>query len=79
MATISIANNRVQHNRTKHVEIDRHFIKERLDNGSICILTFPPVNRLLTFSPKGFANKTLVPMLASWVLLIFMSQLEREC
>ena len=30
---ISIANNSVQHDRTKHVEIDRHFIKERLDNG----------------------------------------------
>ncbi|KAA0064804.1 Cysteine-rich RLK (receptor-like protein kinase) 8 [Cucumis melo var. makuwa] len=29
--TISIANNPVQHDRTKHVEIDWHFIKERLD------------------------------------------------
>ncbi|KAA0057585.1 Beta-galactosidase [Cucumis melo var. makuwa] len=36
-AAISIANNPVQHDRTKHVEIDRHFIKERLDSGSICI------------------------------------------
>ncbi|KAA0043290.1 hypothetical protein IC582_028945 [Cucumis melo] len=31
-ATISIANDLVQHDRTKHVEIDRHFIKERLDS-----------------------------------------------
>ena len=36
-AAISIANNSVQHDRTKHVEIDQHFIKERQDNGSICI------------------------------------------
>ena len=35
-AAISIANS-VQHDRTKHVEFDRHFIKEKLDNGSICI------------------------------------------
>ncbi|KAA0052084.1 putative mitochondrial protein [Cucumis melo var. makuwa] len=40
--SINIGNNPVQHDRfnmigTKHVEIDRHFIKERLDNGSICI------------------------------------------
>ncbi|TYK27009.1 reverse transcriptase [Cucumis melo var. makuwa] len=33
-AAISIANNPVQHDRTKHVEIYRHFIKERLDSGS---------------------------------------------
>ncbi|KAA0042923.1 Cysteine-rich RLK (receptor-like protein kinase) 8 [Cucumis melo var. makuwa] len=36
-AAINIANNPVQHDRTKHAEIDRHFIKERLDSGSICI------------------------------------------
>ena len=38
---ISIANNPVQHDRTKHVEIDWHFIKERLDSGSICIPYIP--------------------------------------
>ncbi|TYK16314.1 putative mitochondrial protein [Cucumis melo var. makuwa] len=31
-ATISIANNPVQHDRTKHVKIDQHFIKERLNS-----------------------------------------------
>ena len=29
-AAINIAHNLVQHDRAKHVEIDRHFIKERL-------------------------------------------------
>ncbi|TYK26078.1 Retrovirus-related Pol polyprotein from transposon TNT 1-94 [Cucumis melo var. makuwa] len=40
-AAISIANNPVQHDRTKHVEIYRHFIKERLDSGNICIPYIP--------------------------------------
>ena len=34
--TIDISNNPVQHDRTKHVEIDKYFIKEKLDSGNIC-------------------------------------------
>ena len=34
-ATISILENPVQHDRTKNVEIDRHFIKEKLENKII--------------------------------------------
>ena len=35
-SAINIAHNPVQHDRTKHIEIDRHFIKEKLDSGLIC-------------------------------------------
>ena len=34
-SAISIANNPVQHDRMKHVEIDRFFIKEKIDSGMI--------------------------------------------
>uniref|UniRef100_A0A2N9FMB1 Protein kinase domain-containing protein n=1 Tax=Fagus sylvatica TaxID=28930 RepID=A0A2N9FMB1_FAGSY len=36
-ASISIAHNPVQHDRTKHVEVDRHFIKEKLTNEIISV------------------------------------------
>ena len=75
-ASISIVNSSVQHDRTKHVKIHRHFIKERLDNGSICIMcTFLQGN----LSPRGFWNQTLTFMLASWASLISTFQLEGDC
>ena len=38
---ISIAHNPVQHDRTKHIEINRHFIKEKLDSGLIATEYIP--------------------------------------
>ncbi|RDY05890.1 Copia protein, partial [Mucuna pruriens] len=41
-STVSIAHNLVQHDKTKHIEIDRHFIKEKLDSGLI-VTTHVPI------------------------------------
>ena len=35
-SAIGIAHNLVQHDQTKHIEVDRHFIKETLKSGLIC-------------------------------------------
>ncbi|RDX96638.1 Copia protein, partial [Mucuna pruriens] len=40
-SAISIAHNSIQHDRTKHIEIDRHFIKKKLDSGLIVIVHVP--------------------------------------
>ncbi|TYK06445.1 Cysteine-rich RLK (RECEPTOR-like protein kinase) 8 [Cucumis melo var. makuwa] len=50
---ISITNNLVQYNKTRHVEIDRHFIKERLDDGSICISYIPSNQQVANVLTKG--------------------------
>ena len=41
---ISIAHNPVQHDRTKHVEVDRHFIKEMNEEELVC-MPFVPTNQ----------------------------------
>ena len=45
-STISTTHNPVQHDCAKHVEVDLHFIKDKLANGLICILHF---NKWATF------------------------------
>ena len=40
-AAINIAQNLMQYDCTKHVKIDRHFIKEKIDNGTICMSFVP--------------------------------------
>lgn len=34
---VNIAHNLVQHDGTKYIEIDKHLIKEKLNEGIICI------------------------------------------
>ncbi|RVW52782.1 Retrovirus-related Pol polyprotein from transposon RE1 [Vitis vinifera] len=45
-STINIAHNSMQHDRTKHIEIDRHFIKEKLEEGVVYISYVPSEHQL---------------------------------
>ena len=40
-ATLNISKNPVHHDRTKHVEIDRHFISEKVNNGIVQLSYIP--------------------------------------
>ena len=56
-STISIAHNPVQHDRTKHVEVDWHFIKEKLENGLICTPYIPTKGWLGDILTKGLPTR----------------------
>lgn len=52
-AEISIAHDPVQHYRTKHVEIDKHFIKDHLKAGHICISFVQIKDQVANIFTKG--------------------------
>ena len=56
-AAISIAHNPVLHDRTKHIEVDKHFIKEKLNTGIICMTYFPTTEQLADVLTKGLHKK----------------------
>ena len=65
-SAISIANNSVQHDRTKHIEVDRHFIKEKLESGLICtpyVSTHGQLDDVLTKGLSGPMFESIVSKL----------------
>lgn len=57
-SAISIAKNPVHHDRTKHVEIDRHFIKENIENGTISLQYTPTSQQTADILTKAVPRKT---------------------
>ena len=46
----------VQHDQTKHIEIDRHFIKEKLDSRLICTPYVSTDHQLPDILTKGLSS-----------------------
>lgn len=44
---IFIAHNSVLHDKRKHEKIDKHFIKEKINNGMICMLYIPTTEQVV--------------------------------
>ncbi|RVW25031.1 Retrovirus-related Pol polyprotein from transposon TNT 1-94 [Vitis vinifera] len=47
----------VLHDRTKHVEVDKHFIKEKIDNGLVCMTYIPTEEQVVDVFTKGLHKR----------------------
>ena len=61
--TISIAHNLVLHDRMKHVEVKKHFIKEKLEIGLICMPYIPIAKQIANLLTKGIPKKQFVDLI----------------
>ena len=55
---INIAHNPIQHGMTKHIEVDRHFIKEKIKAGIICIPFVTTKDQIANVFTKGLFKPT---------------------
>jgi len=63
-AAISIAHNPIQHDRTKHVEVDWHFIKEKIEAGQITTPFVSTKQQLKDIFTKGLPFNTFDPIVS---------------
>jgi len=69
----------VQHDITKHIEVNRHFIKEKLYNGLICTPYISSQDNLVDLLTKGPNNKNFKGIVSKSGMIDFIHQLEGEC
>ncbi|KAF6161689.1 hypothetical protein GIB67_029133 [Kingdonia uniflora] len=55
--SIMIAHNPIQHDRMKHVEVDRFFIKKNIDKGCISFLFVKSEDQLADILTKGACGR----------------------
>ena len=61
-AAINLVNNPVHHDRTKHVGIDRHFIKDNLDAGVLQVVYVRSFDQLADILTKGIDFVTFMKL-----------------
>nr|GFA95312.1 putative ribonuclease H-like domain-containing protein [Tanacetum cinerariifolium] len=78
-AAIQISENPIQHNRTKHVEVDRHFIKEKLEAGIIELSFVKSSDQLADILTKAVGTDMFHKCLSKLNFRNPTIQLEGEC
>ena len=55
-ATINISHNPVHHDWTKHAEVDKHFIKGKVEDSTICMVYVPTNKQVVDVLTKALSR-----------------------
>jgi hypothetical protein len=58
VSVVYLSTNPVQHQRTKHVEIDLHFVRDRVAIGDVRVLHVPTTSQFADIFTKGLPFST---------------------
>jgi hypothetical protein len=62
---VYLSTNPVQHQRTKHVEIDLHFVRNRVAIGDVWVLHVPTTSQFTDIFTKGLPSSTFTEFCSS--------------
>ena len=67
-AVISISHNPIHHDSTKHVEVDRHFIKEKIDDRTISVTYVPTTQQTMDILTKALFKSMFEKMVDKLIM-----------
>jgi hypothetical protein len=65
VSAVYLSTNPVQHQRTKHVEIDLHFVRERVAAGDVRVLSVPTTLQFTDIFTKGLLSSVFLDFWSS--------------
>jgi hypothetical protein len=65
IGAVYMSSNPIQHQRTKHIEIDLHFVRERVAVGDVRVMHVPTSSQYADIFTKGLLSSVFLEFMSS--------------